>query len=222
MAMEWQKLVSEGHVRAARLRTAQPIVIGLASFLIVVGGMGVMALSPPRASDILDYGSVERLEERSARIEAFMRSVPAPDLTDAQINTLAPAYELQQVATLISASLNETGALPELLPFEERNRSEFWGFEWDNNRLNTLERGGLILVGAIVSEEWNVNRQRVIQDPVRWIALFRQTDDGSWVTYELWFTGAARTDGLTVIDPSDYPIAFNELIPSRFLNEEEA
>ncbi|WP_270373658.1 hypothetical protein [Marinicauda sp. Alg238-R41] len=216
--MDWEQLVSEGHVRAARLRAAQPAVLFTAIALCLIGAYLIMQVEPAPVRALDQGARLERHQKTSNQLRAFFRTLPEIALTGEEQAQLAPAHEIERIVPLILDSLNESGELPEILPMQELRASQFWSLDWPVDTLLTDSKEGLILVGAVLSDEPVMRRERTLPDPVRWIGVFRRADN-EWHGYSLRFSGAYMPSETASLDPANYPVTFADLIPERLLEE---
>lgn len=224
--MLWRVLVSDGHVRAAKLRTVMPWWLAGAIIASALGLVGLLAIAPPTSREV----STERSQTYDQRrpmpeqataqaVTRFFRALPPVEL-DAETRTrLAPAYEINRILPLITESLNQTGRLPEHIDFTDVNREGFWREPWDVTSLRAYRRGNLYLIGAIVSDEREIRAQRIARPPVRWLGVFRRVD-GQWHGYTLRFDNAYLPPSPAVaIDPASVPVTMERLLPRRALAE---
>ncbi len=210
--MLWKKLVTEGHVRGARLRAAQPTLLLLAILLCVIGGYGAIRIKPPPSKQLEQQGSQEEIRAQVQQINDVFSKIPALTLDRPRASKLAPAFEVQRITKIITDQLDENGKLPEILPLQKISQDEFWGFNWSVENLQHYKNGNIILVGAIVSDERKI-APRQARPPIRWIGLFRK-NKGQWLAYSLRFpNGYVSPDNSQMIRPTDYPKTFARLLP---------
>lgn len=211
--MLWEQLVTEGHVRAARLRAAQPALISLAVLLCIIGGYGTLRINPPDAALNELSSSSETIQVQKQQINSFFSNLPDISLDANDTINLAPAYEIERTIKLITDSLNGNGKLPEVLPFQKLNKKEFWGMDWPAQNLHYYKKGKIILVGAVLSDERQISAIRQKRPAIRWVGVFRK-DKGKWSAYSLRFPDAFILGGKAdTIKPSDFPVTFSRLIP---------
>ncbi len=211
--MLWEQLVTDGHVRAARLRAVQPVLLWVAIVLCVIGGFGALVVDGPVVREFERQGERGQLADRR-RVETACFNLPDIDLEQGEALKLAPAFEIERVVQLIVDGLNDDGRVPEVLPVLKVDRQGFWDFGWPVDRLGSFRKGNVILVGAVVADERQVSATRKARSPVRWIGVFRQSG-GKWNGVSLRFSGAFVPAGRgQAIDPADFPVTFRHLVPA--------
>lgn len=222
--MHWEDLVSSGHVRAAKLRSIQSRWIIFALILTLAGLVLLLWIAEPRERRVADAtaGQSERAEHDALQGRALARhfdTLTLPPLDEAARQGLAPAYEMERVLSLMVESLNETGGLPASLPFQRYNRDAFWSDDWNAQELRVLRDGSsLYLVGAIVSEEYQIRPQRQIGAPLWWFGVLRRSDS-EWQGYTLTFQGSVmRLEGSESLRPADYPETLARLVRASDLS----
>ena len=227
--MHWEDLVSDGHVRAAKLRSIQPRWIIIALILTLAGLALLFWIEEPRDRQIADATGTqsERQAQEALQGRALTRhfeTLTLPILEEAGHQNLAPAYEMERVLSLIVETLNETDDLPTSLPLQRYNRDAFWSGSWNVQELRVLrESRYLYLVGAIVSEEYQIRPERQIGDPLWWFGVLRRSESG-WHGYTLLFQGSVmRMEGSESLHPADYPATLARLVrPSDLARHREA
>src|ERR1700733_2412927 len=147
--MLWEQLVTDGHVRAARLRRVQPWVIVL-GLILLWAGIVISALGPR----IQPQSSVaSRIQEQLAEHQlhaaaAFGQLAEMPQRVD-KPESLPPVSEIPEVIKATLESLGAKDKLPsDAPPFEEIKRAEFWSAQWGTEHVYYMKSGHTYLVGA--------------------------------------------------------------------------
>ena len=149
--LPWEQLVTEGHVRAARLRRVQPVLIGIATALIIVGVLLMLTIKPPqvennRAKTLSTY--VERQQWRV--LEAFS-GLPQPRLMPSEVANLVPGQAVLTIHKESLAGLNRTGDFPPQTLVQEVEPSAFWRAPWPKNKLIRIGKGDTYLLGGLIN-----------------------------------------------------------------------
>jgi type II secretory pathway pseudopilin PulG len=201
--------VTEGHVRAARLRRLQPWIIALAIVLLVAGFI-VIGLAP----NIQPATSVasrvqQRLMQIHARAEAAFTALAKlpPRVDDPQ--RLPPDREIREVVDALLASLTKSGDLPEgNLTFKQIDEDAFWAGNWGTERVSYLESGDTYLLGAYA----HVGAAGSTQ-PVRWVGAVKKID-GKWQYASIGWGGLYMPPGLPSVPPQSIAVSLDPFLPS--------
>ncbi len=221
--MQWEELVTDGHVNAAKMRAARPFILGFGLLIFLFGGalFGEYGRFDP-ASISLNKNE-QQIDTRRKSIDRVFASIKLPKLDDTAKAKMAPAYELPVIAEAILSSLNENGKLPDTLPITELSKAEFWQFDSDVGKIQLLGVGKLKLIAARVTDEQRQRRYnvRVPAEERLWIGLFRKGKDGKWQAYSLSGRingkGLLSVEGTDRLNPARYPVTFEKLIPKALL-----
>jgi len=221
--MQWEELVTDGHVNAAKMRAARPFILGLGLLIFLLGSalFGEYGRFDPASISL--KSNEQQINTSREAIDRAFTSIKLPKLDDTAKVKLAPAYELSVIAKAILSALNDTGKLPDSLSFTKTSKTEFWQFSSDVGKIQLLDVGKFKLVSARVTDEQNQRRYnlRVPADERLWIGLFRKSNDGKWQAYSL----SGRIDGNSLLsvagtdrlNPARYPVTFEKLIPKALL-----
>lgn len=167
--MLWELLVTDGHVRAARLRRLQPWIIGLGIVLLWLGVV-IMRLGPDLAQGASASMKLqERLMKLQQHAETSFQKIPPPALSPDAMKQLPPAKEVVEVIEATTKSLQASGDLEGDVKFKEIEEEAFWKGDWGTEQVNYLRDGNELLVAANVS----VGAPNYPQ-AARWIGLFHR------------------------------------------------
>lgn len=200
--MLWQELVTDGHVRAARLRRRRgPIIV--VAIAAVLAGLVVASFIPPTYGAYMVRGEANGLLDAiKGLINTRLERARPLQLKVAEINSLVPAAELGSVAAEIAKGLAANGRLPDDLKYETVSLSRFWEFSWPLDRLIVANTEGYVVVGGVVARPCenadSVNDSR--SDALRWIAIYRRTDRG-WLPASLKIAGSCAVNGVPTVIP---------------------
>jgi hypothetical protein len=204
----WEQLVSEGHVRAARIRRLQPWMIVLGMLLIGLG-IKIVGLAPA-----IQPGSTvtARIEQRLSRIQAaagaaFTRLTGTP-LRPQHPDRLPPVDEIPQVVQTLLESLNGSNKLAfGAVTLESVRPAVFWSGEWPTERLEYLKASGLYLVAAEAHTGSSAYPQ-----PVRWIGVFKKIGS-QWQYVTLAWPGLYAPPGYPSVSPQSLPLSLRGVLP---------
>lgn len=205
----WELLVSEGHVRAARIRRLQPWIIVLGMLLIGVG-IKITGLAPAiRPSSTV----AERIGQRLSRIQttasAVFTALTAAPLRPQHPDRLPPVDEIPQVVQTLLASLNGSNKLAfDTVTLEKAKPKVFWSGDWPTEQLEYLKGSGLYLVAAEAHAGSSAYPQ-----PVRWIGAFKKIGS-KWQYVTLAWPGLYVPPGYPSALPPSLPLSLRSLLPT--------
>jgi hypothetical protein len=169
--MLWEMLVTDGHVRAARLRRLQPWIIALGIVLIWLG-IWIVRLGPDLVPGVSAQQKIqERLMKLGQQVEFTVQKLPAAQVAPEAAKQLPSAKEVAEVIAAVTKSLNDSGDLPDddIKFTEAKNEDAFWKGDWPLENVVYLRDGPNLLVGGLVS----VGSPSYPQ-PARWLGLFHR------------------------------------------------
>jgi hypothetical protein len=205
---QWELLVTDGHVRAARWRNAAPgIFVG--AVVAILAGVLLGTLAPERAPSTRVSEAKEALVDRQRTVvSSFIERAGEIDAVPARAGMAAtPEAAATQIAAVV-ASLNANGRLPAA---QEAERPEvFWRGAWEPGRLHTMRRDRTVILGQYVA----VIPGTVRQPPVlaRQYVVIRRGTDGAWRSYCLAVADYAPCDGER-LDPASIPATLRPFLP---------
>lgn len=207
---QWEQLVTQGHVRAARWRKAAPYLFWGAVAAIILGVL--LALSLPRSppSTRVSEAKTAYADAQRRAVSQFMQesgdrlSQPPPNAIQ------APTPDTAQAAvTAALTALRQDGDLPATVT--RQTADAFWRGDWQADRVQAVEDGRNILIGYYVDF---ANRSYQQPPQVRRIfRLIRRDDQGTWQHYCLAVQGASPC-GSPAIDPTTIPETMRGLLPA--------
>jgi hypothetical protein len=211
-ALSWEALVTDGHVRAERLRRAGPRIIATGVLLLLVGfwlGHTGLRLVPaavlPDARNALLSADMEAVQAPATH--AF-DNLPLPQVMRKEANSLAPASQLPQVVAATLASLNKTGSLPDSqIKFSHLTPQAFWTQPWPHTVLAATGADDITLVGAIVNTG-TVDAPYI----ARWLGVFRKVGS-TWQYASLTGTGFLIVPGYPSVQAGDIPMTLQAVLP---------
>jgi len=221
--MQWEELVTDGHVNAAKMRAARPFVlaIGLVTFLFGGALFGEYGRFDP-ASISLNKNE-QHIDTRREAIDRAFTSIKLPKLDDTVKAKFAPAYELSVIAEVIMSALNDASKLPDTLPIVSVSKAEFWQFSGDVGKIQLLDVGKFKLITARVTDEQRQRRYnlRMPADERLWIGVCRKGKEDKWQAFSLSGRidgkGLLSVEGTDRLNPASYPVTFEKLIPKALL-----
>lgn len=207
---QWEQLVTQGHVRAARWRKAAPFLFWGAVAAIILGVLLALSLphSPPstRASE----AKAAYADEQRRAVSQFVQE-SGDRLSQPPQNAIqAPTPDAGQSAvTAALGALRRDGDLPATVT--RQTADAFWRGDWQVDRIQAVEDGRNILIGYYVDY---ANRSYQQPPQVRRIfGLIRRDDQGTWQHYCLAMPSAPPC-GSPTIDPITIPATMRGLLPA--------
>lgn len=210
---QWEWLVTEGHVRAARWRNiALPMaVIGIAAIL--VGAFFSTLLPSAALSTQVAESKAVHVNAQRAAIIAFLQQMEAPPQTPETADALPALADGSARFAEVLVALNETGRLPREI--ESVNREAFWGDGWQAGTVYGLRQDRTILIGQLINLARPVPDAEMQPEPivVRQIMLLRRGEDRAWRAYCLAMPRGAPCTIRDEVYPLDIPRTMHGLMP---------
>jgi len=217
---QWELLVTEGHVRAARWRNAVPFVLSAAVIAVALGvALTVFLPQAPPSTGVADAQNALAAQHRAAVVaflqdKGMVESAPA-NAERALTRESAPST----VATLLQA-LNTTGRLPDSVV--SQNAEEFWRGAWQPGAIHAVQEGRTVLVGYYVDAAMRYPGYRPQPMLRRAYGVLRRGAERQWTFYCLQIAGAQPCDEQAV-DPSAISATMRDFIPaSAFATESQS
>lgn len=198
--MLWEQLVTDGHVRARRLRRLQPWLIAL-GFVLIWAGVLVIQLGPVPAAEVSAAEIVgQRLAGLRSHAASQVAQLPPLDVDEAEASALLRRDELAAFVGAVQAQLAENGRLPEawrpdppappatgeatedaevverpgVILREPGRREDLFNATWASGEvLFQRNRRTVVLAGLV-----NVGSPQSAR-PMRWMVMYRRID-GEW------------------------------------------
>lgn len=207
---QWEQLVTQGHVRAARWRNAAPFLFWGAVAAIILGV--ILALSLPHRPPSTRVAEAKNAYAHAQRraVGRYMQVAGQRFSQPPQRAAHAPTPDAAQgaVAAALDA-LGRTGRLPESVT--RQTPDAFWRGDWQADSIHAVEDGRNILIGYYVDY---ANRSYQQPPQVRRVfGLFRRDEEGAWRHYCLAVQGA-QPCGSPSIDPTAIPATMRGLLPA--------
>lgn len=204
----WEQLVSEAHVRAARIRRLQPWIIVL-GVLLIGAGLKIAGLAPSiRPGSTVAGRIAQRLSAIQSATDAAFTGLERTPIHPQDPGKLPPIEEIPQVVHTLLASLNDSGKLAfDAVTLKKVKPAAFWSGEWPTEELDYLKASGLYLVAAEAHAGSSTYPQ-----PVRWIGAFKEID-GKWQYATLAWPGLYVPPGYPSVSPQSLPLSLRGLLP---------
>jgi hypothetical protein len=204
----WEALVTDGHVRAARLRWIEPWLIGL-GVLLILGGICMSALILPKPAPD-DRGvriAAELGKVQAGAIAAMNGLAPVPVPSDRLANPVS-ASQISRVSAAILDDLNGSGYLPtDKLNMNVVDADTFWHHQWFFSSLNVTSSGETTLVGAVVNEGTQDSPQLT-----HWLGVFRRRN-GHWEAVSIAAPGFYIDPTLHSTTADRIPLTLKSVLP---------
>ncbi|MCR2832397.1 hypothetical protein [Parerythrobacter lacustris] len=219
---QWELLVTEGHVRAARWRKALPVLLGAAIGTIVLGAVLARSLPESQSSHrVYDAKATFAAAQRNA-VSAFLQNnAEAIANLPSQTEEALTPDDLQMSLVAALENLNQNESLPAAVTVE--NAENFWQANWPANTIHAVEDGRTILVGAYVNVAYQVPGYNAPPELRRSFWIFRRPEaswiwrdrDGPGWTYQCLAVPGAQPCGENAVDPAAIPNTMSGLLPSQ-------
>lgn len=205
---QWEDLVTEGHVRAARWRRAAPLIVAIASLAILFGAIGIASLPELTTASRVVEAKRALVRQHQQAIAVFLESKanPPETLPENAAAAISPRTSPALIDHLLS-SLSEKGELSEIAV--SVTPDTFWRGDWTPGKVVAVERGSTVLVGYYV----NVNTQT--PDLRRVFGLLRKggANGNTWTFHCVLIVGAIMCGRGELIEPSLIPATMRDLLP---------
>ncbi|HEX6374114.1 MAG TPA: hypothetical protein VFZ91_00170 [Allosphingosinicella sp.] len=195
----WEHLVTPGHVRAARIRRVQPMLIATAIVLMLFGWLLIGIFQPGRVANDRSKILASEVERRQRVALETFSGLAKPRIGMSQVAALPAASSLADRQARILAELNRSDSVPADLGLKDVAPPTFWRVPWKAGELYTTARGNVRLVGGLVNAG-----SADAPLPGRWLAAFRDAGDG-WQ--------AVTIEGPDFVQLPDTPSVAIETIP---------
>lgn len=207
---QWEQLVTQGHVRAARWRKAAPFLFWGAVAAIILGVLLALSLPHNPPSTRVAEAKTAYADEQRRAVSQFMQGSGDRLSQPPQTAIQAPTPDSAQAAlTAALDALRRDGDLPATVT--RLTADAFWRGDWQADRIQAVEDGRTILIGYYVDVA-----DRSYQQPPqvrRIFGLIRRDDQGEWQHYCLAMPGAPPC-GSSTIDPTTIPATMRGMLPA--------
>lgn len=207
---QWEQLVTQGHVRAARWRKAAPFLFWGAVAAIILGVWLALSLPHSPPSTRVSEAKTAYADEQRRAVSQFVQESGDRLSQPPQTAIQAPTPDAAQAAvTAALGALRRDGDLPATVT--RLTADAFWRGDWQADRIQAVEDGRNILIGYYVDF---ADRSYQQQPQVRRIfGLIRRDDQGTWQHYCLAMPGVPPC-GSPTIDPTTIPATMRGLLPA--------
>ena len=211
--MLWELLVTDGHVRAARLRYLAPFGI-LAGVLLFALGWFVLSTGPSSQQfySNSDFIMRQRADEARQPVLNTFAQVPALSVSSDEVPHLVPESALPDVYKAVRDGMAAGKPPVDLSIVKAKSAGEFWSWAWPHDRLISLDQGDLRAFGAVVFSKGQPGQS--YPGPVRWLAIFRRFPSG-WDDVAIQANGFTAPAGEKTAAPADLVLSLRKLMDLR-------
>lgn len=176
----WEQLVTEAHVRAARLRRIQPLLVGIAIAMMIIGVFILQRIKPPEVENDRLKTLTTYVERQQWRVLEAFSGLPRPRISPSEVARLIDGPATFTLHQEILTELNRAGDLPANPKLREVEPSAFWRSPWPKDRLVWTGSGDVRVVGGLVNAG-----DAEFPAPARVIIVYRRHgDDWTAVTVD--------------------------------------
>lgn len=215
--LQWELLVTDGHVRAARWRNAVPWMFAGAVLAIVAGIAITVFLPKPAPSTRVAEAKAAYVASERMAVTRFLQgkaNVTAPVANADRAFTRATAADTIKT---IGETLNASGKLPDTVA--TARPQDFWENPWTAGQFHAVTEGRTILIGGYVDVGMRPARGQPQPTLQRSLGLFRRGSNDKWTFHCLQVFGVAPCEG-QALDPSTIPETMRALIPANAYHQE--
>lgn len=219
---QWELLVTEGHVRAARWRKAFPVLVALSigTTLLALFLIRLIPDSQP-STKVADAKAAYAIEQRSAVAAFFQGQSAAVPVTSPQ--DTAQAMNPQALNTRLAellALLRDENRLPDNVV--RQDAATFWRGAGGVNEVHAVEDDRTILIGATVNTAYQGQGYAAPAELRRSYWIFRRPEASwiwrggapfGWTQHCLAVAGALPCAG-DAVDPATIPGTMRGLLPA--------
>ena len=211
--LAWEDLVTEGHVRAARMRRVQPILIAVSVAAMLLGWYLLSGIEPTRVENNRAEILFESVEAQQRRAAYAFGGMPAPRIGRSQVAASPLASDAPTLQRRILDELNLTSELPSDLPNGLRlvavEPNVFWRRPWRARALIATRSSDVVLAGTIMN-----SGSAEFPMAERWIGVFRRRD-GQWESVTIGATGFVTSADFPLVGIRDIPLTLSPLLETE-------
>lgn len=219
LPLAWERLVTDGHVRAARVRWMQPWLILLAVLAILLGFYMAAATASRRGSaEGAPSSGVVESQRLQRPVASALRHLPKLNVSQNEGNTL-PLFSAiaSDVIPPLLTELNSSGRLgAREIPVKVISVEDFWRKDWPHGaNLVGTGTGDVRLVGAVA------NRYGVqYVSGARWLGVFRRKN-GKWSVVSATDGDFYAPSGPPSTSLLNIPLTLRPVLPAPVTADEE-
>ncbi|MBK9131241.1 MAG: hypothetical protein IPM20_06335 [Gammaproteobacteria bacterium] len=212
---QWELLVTEGHVRAARWRSTARFIVVASISLIILGLIGIRILPDVKPAPHIADAKQQLVVARQQALAQFLASKGAPPQTLPTDSAKAFALpETQEIIDRLTQLLSNTGELPsEVIKLDPE---EFWTGDWTPGKIIAVATRRDILVGFYVNKAAFTPNAQVGQQVSlgRVFSLYHRVESPQkWDFYCLAVPGSLPCGRGEPLSPSTIPETLRTLTP---------
>ncbi len=207
--LPWESLVTDGHVRAARLRAVQPALITLAIFAVLLGFYLALIVREKTAGGYVP--AMQAGGDPGAPVRAAVAGLPPLQVLPAEGRTLAPFKQIgEAVIPALLDELNRSGRLgTQAIHVASLSTEDFWRKPWPHDALVSTGEGDVRLVGAVANQgsAYYVNG-------TRWLGVFSKRH-GEWRFLSAAMPGFSIAAGQPATPLENIPLTLKPVLPAE-------
>ena len=202
----WEQLVTDGHVRVARVRWMRPWLL-TASIAAILAAVFLLLKVQPANEDFQDWAAIrQKMDDIAAPAHSAVNRLAPIQLSSSDSSQLVAASEIPQIINVIVPGLNANDQLPTAkIATDNQSKEDFWRKPWSYKSLVSTSGQGVVLVGGIFNMTPRTpGYENYPPNPARWIGVFRK--NGSIWQY-------ATLEGPDLLSVPNHPAVAAQQIP---------
>lgn len=221
--LAWQSLVTQAHVRAARLRRSAKLLNFVGALCAVVGftfafgfsqmvpyDFGTFKRAPKPQPSLESPGPAPRSESPEAKVLRVFDELAAPITIEDGNSTVPDAIEVARIRDAILKGLQNDDRLPDTIRTLESGRI-LWRGDWPAGEVVWQRNQDVVAAAAIVRLDPEAGEAAATLDGnyvegsvrlLRWIGIFSK-QDGTWTALSIKADNFFGPRGSTYIGPSE-------------------
>lgn len=168
----WEQLVTEAHVRAARLRRIQPLLVGTAIAMMITGVFILQNIKPPEVENDRLKTLTTYVDRQQWRVLEAFSGLPQPRISPSEVPRLIEGPAMVTLHQEVLTELNRAGDLPANPKLGEVEPSAFWRSPWPKDRFVWTGSGDVRVVGGL----FNAGNAE-FPSPMRILFVYRRHGD---------------------------------------------
>lgn len=205
-SLDWERLVTDGHVRAARIRKAQPWIVALAIILTLIGWGAMSSISGYEGVNDRETTLSGEVEKRRLEAQRAFAGLPPPSVDEQDKTSIMLASELPALQSDILTGLKQDDEIPSNAHVKIVDDEEFWRTPWNPNEVVGATGSSVRIVGAVIN-----SGDAEFPNIGRWLAVFRKKD-GEWDVVTIDYDGFVSVPDTASTQIDKIPVTLSPIL----------